>query len=218
MIRTLFYSFFLIPAAFGASFDQTASPAATLTVRLYNLAEVPEAEFARALEEATEIFGRIGVRPAWLHCAGPAADAACNEVHGPSVVNLRLMSADALPEDLPKGIFGFALMSQKGGFAAYANVYFGRVSQISDGRKYRRDVLLGAMISHELGHLLLGVNSHSKAGLMTLPWTPKVLTAADQGTLVFSKREASKIRKAVEARWGDVIAGDEAIAARADLR
>ena len=203
MIRTLYCSLFLIPAAFSASFEQPASPSDTLTVRLYNLAEVPDPEVSRAVQEAGEIFGRIGVRLSWLRCAGPDVEAACNEVRGPSVVNLRLMSSDALPDNLPEGIFGFALMSQKGGFAVYANVYFGRVSQISDGRKYRRDVLLGAMISHELGHLLLGMNSHSKVGLMTLPWTPKVLTAADQGTLIFSKREASKIRKAVEARLGD---------------
>ena len=58
------------------------------------------------------------------------------------------------------------------------------------------------IVAHELGHLLLGIGSHSKAGLMSLPWGPKALTAADQGTLSFSKKETSQLEKAVEKRTG----------------
>ena len=46
----------------------------------------------------------------------------------------------------------------------------------------------------------LYLGSHSKMGLMTLPWGPKILTAADQGTLGFSKRETRKLKKTVEER------------------
>ena len=202
MIRTLFAPFFLLSTLFGSLSAETEPTApATVTVRLYELAEAPDEEIARAASEASEIFERIGVRLEWLACGGSAPEARCNEVHGPAVVNLRLMPPHMQPPGgLPKGIFGFALMATGGGFSTTANVYFERVSEISDGRTYRRDVVLGAMMAHELGHLLLGVNSHSKKGLMTLPWGPKVLKAADLGMLSFSRGEAASILEAALTR------------------
>jgi hypothetical protein len=171
-------------------------------VRLYDLAGAPPADIARATTEASEIFDRIGVRLTWLDCGAAAAEARCNEISGPAVLNLRLMPSHMQPrEGLPKSIFGFALMSTNGGFATTANVYFESVSEISDGRKLRRSVVLGAMMAHELGHLLLGINSHSKIGLMTLPWGPKVLLDADRGMLGFSNDEADRVRQAAQARF-----------------
>lgn len=202
MIRTHFALFFLLSTLFGSlSAEAEPTASATVTVRLYELAEAPDEEIARAASEASEIFERIGVRLEWLACGGSAPEARCNEVDGPAVVNLRLMPPHMQPPGgLPKGIFGFALMATSGGFSTTANVYFECVSEISDGRKYRRDVVLGAMMAHEIGHLLLGINSHSKMGLMTLPWGPKVLLAADRGMLGFSTREAARIQGAAQAR------------------
>jgi hypothetical protein len=175
-----------------------------ITIRVYNFAAISAGEIARAEQGADEIFARANVRLAWLDCTyvgGKPADPTCNAISGPSVLNLRLLPAQMEPKQgLPKGIFGFSLMSTTGGFSSTTNVYVDRVSTIADGRKYRQPVVLGAIIAHELGHLLLGIGSHSKAGLMSLPWGPKALTAADQGTLSFSKKESSQLEHAVEKR------------------
>ncbi len=180
-------------------------PANEIFIRLYDFAGTPARDVARAKQEASAIFARSKVRLTWLNCTLDAerkpADPACHAVRGPAVLNLRLVPQQMAPKNgLPKGIFGFSLMSASGDFSSTANIYLERVSAIADGRKYRRGVVLGAMIAHELGHLLLGVGSHSKMGLMTLPWGPKILTAADQGTLGFSKRETRKLKKTVEER------------------
>ena len=177
-----------------------------ITIRVYNFAAIPAGEIARAQQEADEIYARANVRLAWLDCTyadGKPADSTCNAISGPSVLNLRLLPAQMEPKQgLPEGIFGFSMMSTTGGFSSTTNVYVDRVSTIADGRKYRQPVVLGAIVAHELGHLLLGIGSHSKAGLMSLPWGPKALTAADQGTLSFSKKETSQLEKAVEKRTG----------------
>ena len=85
---------------------------------------------------------------------------------------------------LPRGIFGFALMPQPGEPARYARLYFHRLAELADGRKVRRGVLLGAMMAHEIGHLLLGVNSHSREGIMSIPWDPNKLSKSIWGGLV----------------------------------
>jgi hypothetical protein len=162
-------------------------------------AALPE-EVARAEAEASAIFARAGVTLVWASCGGPSPEPLCRRVTGPAAVNLRLIPARLAPRDLPRDVFGFALMSTSGGFARTANVYYDRVGAVADGRKYRCAVLLGAVIAHELGHLLLGQGSHSKSGLMSLPWDPALLTQANRGMLSFAAREAVRIREAAAIR------------------
>ena len=164
------------------------------------MADVDAAAIRRAEWEASAIFARAGVTLVWANCAGLDPERLCGQARGPSAVNLRLMPAKMTPSDLPDGIFGFALLSETGGFARTANVYFDRVAEIADGRKYRAAVVLGAMMAHEIGHLLLGAGSHSKYGLMSLPWGPKILTMANRSMLSFSKTEAQAVRQAAFTR------------------
>jgi hypothetical protein len=49
-------------------------------------------------------------------------------------------------------------------------------------------------MAHELGHLLLGTNSHSPTGLMRADWRTKDLTDMAQGGLVFSNEQAQKMK------------------------
>ena len=194
---------FLLICGMGSALSATveSTPSREIAVRFYNVADAPAQEIARAQQEASQIFERVGVVLRWLDCSGPAPDSDCSGARRPEVVSLRLLPPHIeSPSGLPRGIFGFALMSAGDGFPTMATVYLGRVSAIADGRKYRRSVVLGAIMAHELGHLLLGANSHSARGLMALPWGPRLLTAADQGTLGFSKGEAARIRQDVELR------------------
>ena len=55
-------------------------------------------------------------------------------------------------------------------------------------------------IAHELGHLLLGTNSHSVRGLMSAFWSGNQLRLASQGYLEFSDAEAERIQAALSAR------------------
>jgi hypothetical protein len=100
-----------------------------------------------------------------------------------------------LPKDgLPRGIFGFALMPQPGEPARYARLYFHRLAELADGRKVRRGVLLGAMMAHEIGHLLLGVNSHSREGIMSIPWDAHKLQQVNLGRLGFTPGQAATLK------------------------
>ena len=190
--------FFAAPAA------AEEPPAIEITVRVYNYAAAPANEVARAQHNASVIFAHSGVHLTWL--TGTVNPELYRRTRpatrcGPAVLSLRLLPEHMEPKGgLPEGIFGFSRMAAGGGFATVANVYFERVSAMVKGRQSLRGVLLGAMMAHELGHLLLGVNSHSKWGLMSGLLGPRDLAAADRGVLGFSKRESRKLRKAAVAR------------------
>jgi len=68
------------------------------------------------------------------------------------------------------------------------------------GSKTLNAVILGHVMLHELGHLLLGVGSHGATGLMHVPWHRKELEQADQGALLFTPWEAETLRRNAAAR------------------
>ena len=205
MKQSLTASFLLNSALFfAAPAAAEEPPTIEITVRVYNYAAAPANEVARAQHSASVVFAHSGVQLTWL--TGTVNPELYRRTRpatrcGPAVLSLRLLPEHMEPKGgLPKGIFGFSRMAAGGGFATIANVYFERVTSMVKARQSLRGVLLGAMMAHELGHLLLGVNSHSKWGLMSGLLGPRDLAAADRGVLGFSKRESRKLRKAAVAR------------------
>ena len=59
--------------------------------------------------------------------------------------------------------------------------------------------LLGHVIAHEMGHLLLPSGAHSAAGLMRPIWDLAQVQAADQGALTFTPDQAGLIREHLRA-------------------
>jgi len=59
-------------------------------------------------------------------------------------------------------------------------------------------IILGCVIAHELGHLLLGSNSHSDAGIMQAQWEPRQIKQLLLGSLLFTTEQSKQMR--VEAR------------------
>ncbi len=49
-------------------------------------------------------------------------------------------------------------------------------------------------MAHELGHLLLGSNSHSLTGLMGANWRTVDLIHMEQGGLAFSEEQSRKMK------------------------
>jgi hypothetical protein len=54
--------------------------------------------------------------------------------------------------------------------------------------------LLGYVVIHELGHLLLGKGSHSSVGLMRAKWEVGELRQAARGNLSFTKSEMERMQ------------------------
>ena len=95
-------------------------------------------------------------------------------------------------------IFGTAFIPTNEGFGVLANVYAGRARKLADRRE--SEVILGWIIAHELGHLLLGEHGHSAAGIMHGRWRAQGLKPARQAVMLFLPGEGKRIRMQVRAR------------------
>ena len=82
------------------------------------------------------------------------------------------------------------------GSLAYA--FYSRIEAFGLARWTDVPTLLGHVIAHELGHLLLPYASHTVIGLMRRDWDGNQLAAAGKHQLTFTREQARLIRARVE--------------------
>jgi hypothetical protein len=164
-----------------------------VTISVYNEAEVPMDVLVRAEEQAERVFGRAGIEVRWLNCRIPAvsedASRACREAVFPEHLHLRIVRKSV---GLKGETMGISFQAQDGS-GCYADLFYEPMEQLhqSDGTDVAS--LLGHVAAHEIGHLLLGANSHSAAGIMHAHWTAEELASARVGGLAFLEKESRQM-------------------------
>jgi hypothetical protein len=97
---------------------------------------------------------------------------------------------------LPPGVFGVSFLAHDAG--AYADVFFDPIERL---RQVRKEIslgeILGYVMAHELGHLLLGSNAHSREGIMQAHWESQQLHSVTRGQLLFTPAQAAKMRSKI---------------------
>ncbi len=140
--------------AFPTSTFAEDEPAASITILVYNYAEVSPRILTGAEREADRILNRAGVRAVWFDCSGkqPTIDveSVCKSGWGSRNLGLRLLFRH-VPTKFQDLTFGFAL------FPGLASVYYGDAALLADRAEMRSElpIILGCLIVHEVGHLLL---------------------------------------------------------------
>jgi len=92
---------------------------------------------------------------------------------------------------------GKAFVEDAGGYTADA--YFQSIQTTSERYQLDPGVLLGFVMAHELGHLLLGAG-HTPDGVMQTALGQRQMDAMRQRLLKFNEQSAARIRHALEAR------------------
>jgi len=186
-----------------------------IEVHVYNYSVVSHEMLVRAEQESARIFERIGVATIWLDCPLTSQEAVRNRTcalpDAPTRVTLRLLS-NSMADRLGVGgdIFGSALLPAEQGFGVVANVYADRTRELADRREF--EVILGRVIAHELGHLLLGEHGHASAGIMHARWRAQDLGISRQAAMLFLPGEAKRICANVRARAGQKPASEPSAA------
>jgi hypothetical protein len=184
---------------------EAREPGLRIEVLVYNYAGLSAETLAKAEQEAARIYERAGLETQWLDCPLSPAEAdqypACQLPVGVTRLALRLLSREMAERRKSDPMtFGFALLPEGGGFGTIVNVYPHRAGELAKGREKTQAVILGHLMAHELGHLLLGVGSHSANGLMHVPWRKKELELVAQGSMFFTPWQAEQMRTQVAAR------------------
>ena len=176
-----------------------------IEIHVYNYSAVSAEALSRAGLENVRIFGQIGIAIIWLVCPlitsqEEVRDEGCALPDAPTKLTVRLFSNSVANRGrIGPDVFGYALLPGDEGFGLAANVYADRIQKPPDEGECA-GVILGRVIAHELGHLLLGKHAHSAAGIMHTPWSIEDLKLHRGGVMLFLAGEGKKIRAQVLAR------------------
>jgi hypothetical protein len=174
-------------------------------IRIHVIDEVgvPAKEWEAAELFADKIFRSAGVSVTWARCLwNPATgNADCAQTEIPNQISLLVVSeqtARRLQEH--SDAFGMALLPN-GPFGSRGYVFYGRI-QTKCGEKHEinEGFLLGAVMAHEIGHLLLGPNSHSRGGIMKPDLDRNDVPGIMLSVLKFDRRQSEALRVAVTSR------------------
>ncbi len=176
-----------------------------LIVRLHNYARVKPAVLSPAKHVAGDIFSAMGIELVWLDFPTTRAELAnfpgslWDPLGAVVDVNILPRSMTALAK-LPRSVFGLTPMAHEGDRAAFASVYYDRIEQEVLFSPASTDQILGYVMAHELGHMLLRTTQHSSRGIMMAEWKFRFLQHAAQGLPRFTPQQAERIRAETAAR------------------
>jgi len=163
-----------------------------LTVFVVERAGTPARALDSAERNADQVFRRAGVDVDWINCHESKPEASCEKISQADLIvhvvpRARTMSGD---------IFGVAFVENNAG--TYADVFFDSIQSLREqDRAVSLSPILGDVLAHEVGHLLLGTNSHSPEGIMQPRWQAEQLHSIAKGQMRFTKEQAIRIRSRV---------------------
>ena len=197
---------FLVAASPGFGQTPAAVPArAEITISVYDYARVSTELLAAAEEDARRVFRQAGVETVWATCLPKLEKIQPSDCYIVDTTHLmlkilpRAISAQARDRS---DVLGMALVDGKG-VGYYAYVFYDSVQRVAEERKLGHAVL-GDVLAHEIGHLLLGSNSHSVSGIMSAHWYGEDLRRISEAAMLFTPSQARMLRDRLESHKVDI--------------
>jgi hypothetical protein len=193
-------------AILGVQFSSTTSIAQELplTIQIHDYAHVPGAVLSHASDTVSRIYERIGVRIDWVGVAHPGERRGeshrRDKTQRSSVAQMTIVILTpkmAARAGVAEGVLGYAAVAEEGmGRIAFA--IHERVRTAARQGPTNEADLLGFVMAHEIGHLLLPGGSGSDTGPMQNHWNTRELRGFDPLKLEFSAEQALQIRSTIE--------------------
>jgi len=162
----------------------------TFTVLVFNFRQVSPDILSNAEKEADQIFCHAGIKIVWQEC--PTGNEPCRK--GPGIVSFLAIKAGPVQNKFLDVVSGEAKVADH-----LAVIYYDALPRVARHKTTPQEAstLLGCVIAHELGHLLLGAHGHSIHGIMRDRWDIEQTRLALMSQLAFLPEERKLMRSAL---------------------
>jgi hypothetical protein len=165
-----------------------------MNVSICNLGGLTESKVSRAKAEVEVVFRPVNVHIEWRSCDDYRAGAFSFLIRLRNDKPPVTRTADSL------GVMGHAYLAESGDDYR-ADAYLEAIEKLAARNDAAPDDLLGFVIAHELGHLLLG-EGHAPGGVMQAEWGRAAVKAVEQRRLQFNPAQRVRIRQRLQSRPG----------------
>ena len=215
MNRSLLSAMLILAAAFLWANDRSqaevSAKRSTLTIAVRNYAQVDPKTLANGEQSATLIFRKAGVEAHWIDLTltyrGPLSTSDARHIFGVQVDIIPAEMAGRL--DYLNNVMGMAPGAERDRQLVY--VFYDGLEALAERQRRARvdrritryaskSQILGALMAHELGHVLLDQRSHSSTGIMRGYWNLNDLEDVAFGCLLFTRSQADIVRAEVARR------------------
>jgi hypothetical protein len=151
-----------------------AGTALMVRVQVSDYAKVSPKELASAEGQATAAYRASGLDMVWSSSAwGPATNTVPQLIDVHVVIVPRDMAEKKCrDEGLGDSVMGTAISSATEALGRIAYIFYDRIERFAVSQQTPIAHGLAHIMAHEVGHLLIGENSHSDKGLMQPNWNP----------------------------------------------
>jgi hypothetical protein len=174
---------------------------------VYDSAHVGAEDLRQAEERADIIFRQANIRVAWIlvPLVSEVHERHDGEEWNPPDLHLRLWPrAGVGPSNISEDTLGFRLSTEKSTAIIIADEVRNRAA-----RQFTNPgELLGLVMAHEIGHLLLRSKAHSAEGIMQSQLSTN-LRDRRQTLLVFTRKQVASMQDEVRRRTGSATAGKD---------
>lgn len=161
----------------------------SVTVVVNDGVKIKPATLLKAEQEASRLFHSAGISIRWLHCAKSDV---CRRQLLPNEYVLHIVPTGKTHDQF---VYGEAFLGEDGR-GQYSDVFFDRIDAVSGNIDVGQ--LLGVVAAHELGHLLLGSQAHSRMGIMQPVWEQDCVRKLGMGMLMFTPEQARLMRQRID--------------------
>jgi hypothetical protein len=171
-------------------------------IRILDYARIADDVIAHAQQRVSDIYKSIGVEMRWqvtVRPLDPSSSFADSLTEPSEFVLIMLSPRMSRRLKVAPDALGLAVVPPQGdGHIAY--VLFDRVTRVAKAARSDVTDILGMVMAHEIGHLMLPDGSHSDSGLMRADWNIKELRRPLHPAFEFTIPQGETIRRHVRRR------------------
>jgi hypothetical protein len=194
------------PQLAGATQCLPNRPAVTVQIRDY--ARVKEKSLAKAKEIVARMYKRAGVGIEWLQDVPP--DGGARESRDPAAqLTIDIVTASiAKRRGYANDVLGYVSVPPEGGMGRIGYVVYERIKDVAAGGSSSTGDILGIIIAHDIGRLILGAGSGTLNGVMTRTWSLDELQRVNPMALSFTPAETERVHATLQrdSESGDCLA------------
>ena len=188
--------------------NAAGQPTPGVTLLVFNTARVSERTLSEAEKASKQILAEAGVSAEFVNCEVKPTDVTnpdpCQIAGTPATFRLEIDSRKLAGHSLD--MLGYSVLpSKEEEVSPSAGVYYPSARALAENSHIELHQILGVVMAHEVGHLLLGANAHSLRGIMCAHWDHEELERAGIGRLVFTRAQAAIMQRAVSKLQATVV-------------